>query len=179
MRAFGVALLIATIAVSPAARAGTAKKAAATKPQRLSNASPSADGLIHRFVEALDKQDAATLRHLRVTESEYRSIILPGSVPPGAPRRHYRDDVTEYFWGTMNGKSAGYEKNLLDTVGGHGPSKVKTISYAKGEQQYADYKAYKQLRLVVENGAGREVDIRTGSIAEIDGQYKFISFIRD
>jgi hypothetical protein len=179
MKAFGVALLTVTIAVSPAARAETAKKPAATEAQRLSNASPSADALIQRFVEALDKHDAATLRHLRVSESEYRSVILPGTVPPGAPRRHYRDDVAEYFWGVMNGKSADYEKHLLDTVGGHGPSKVKTISYAKGEQQYADYKAYKQLRLVVEDGSGREVDIRTGSIAEIDGQYKFISFIRD
>ena len=166
-------LLIVAVAVGPRVGAET------VTPRRFDDASPSADALIRRFVEALDKQDAATLRHLRVTESEYRTIILPGSVPPGAPRRHYRDDVSEYFWGTMNGKSAGYEKNLLDTVGGHGPSKVKTISYAKGEQQYADYKAYKQLRLVVEDAAGREVDIRTGSIAEIDGQYKFISFIRD
>jgi hypothetical protein len=179
MRALALALLIVTIAVPPSVRAGTAKKVDPAKSQRLENASPSADALIHRFLEALDNQDAATLRHLRVTESEYRSIILPGTVPPGAPRRHYRDDVSEYFWGTLNGKSAGYEKNLLDTVGGHGPSKVKTISYAKGEQQYADYKAYKQLRLVVEDGAGHEFDIRTGSIAEIDGQYKFISFIRD
>ena len=179
MRAFNVALLIVTIAVTPLVWAETAKKAEPEKPHRLANASPSTDALIERFLEALDKRDAATLRHLRVTESEYRSIILPGTVPPGAPRRQYRDDVTEYFWGTMNGKSASYEKNLLDTVGGHGPSKVKTISYAKGEQQYADYKAYKQLRLVVEDGSGREVDIRTGSIAEIDGQYKFISFIRD
>lgn len=119
------------------------------------------------------------MRRLRTTESEYKKIILPGTVPPGAPPRHYRDDVSEYFWSILNTKSAYYEQYLLDAAGGRGPSKVKSVSYKKGTKTYADYTAYKQLRLVVEDGSGKEQDIWTGSIAEIEGQYKFISFIRD
>ena len=179
MKSTIVTLLTLMIALPPMVRAGTAKNVRPTSPHRLENASPSADVLVHRFLEALDKKDAAALRHLRVTESEYRNIILRGTVPPGTPRRNYREDVSQYFWGVLNGKSAGYEKNLLDDVGGHGPSKVKSLAYKKGETRYADYRAYKQLRLVVEDGAGQERDIATGSIAEIGGQYKFISFIRD
>ena len=174
-----IILLSVMIVVPPLANGGRTKTVRKTKRARLANASPSADALIHRFVDALDKKDAAALRHMRANESEYRNIILPGSVAPGTPPKHYREDVVQYFWGVMNGKSAGYEKYLLDTAGGRGPTQVKNVSYHKGQRQYADYTAYKQLRLVVEDGAGREHEIWTGSIAEVDGQYKFISFIRD
>jgi len=170
----GFVVILAPVATG----AGTANSSDATH-RRLENASPSAEDLIRRFLEALDNKDPAALRHLRATESEYRNIIVPGTVAPGAPPRHYREDVSRYFWGTLNGKSAAYEKNLIDTEGGRGPTKVKSVSYKKGTTRYADYTAYKQLRLVVENGSGEKREIWTGSIAEVDGQYKFISFIRD
>ena len=167
------------LAAKAASSEGKASIRPTAPPPRLQNAAPSIDALIERFLTALEKKDEAALRHLRINEAEYRQIILPGSVPPGTPRRHYREDVTEYFWGTMNGKSAGYEKYLIDEVGGRGYTKVKSVSYHKGETRYAGYTAYKQLRLVVEDAAGEEHEIRTGSIADLDGQYKFISFIRD
>ena len=174
-----VILVTVMIVFPPFANGGRAATAPDAKHGRFENASPSVDDLIRRFLEALDKKDAAALRHLRTTESEYRNIILPGTVSPGTPRRQYREDVSRYFWGALNGKSAGYEKYLLDTAGGRGPTKVKSVSYKKGETRYADYTAYKQLRLVVEDGTGQEHEIWSGSIAEVDGQYKFISFIRD
>jgi hypothetical protein len=146
---------------------------------RLDNPSPSADELIRRFLDALDKRDGKALRGLRATESEYKTIIMPGSVPAGAPLKRYDDQVSEYFWSILNTKSAYYEQYLLETAGGHGPSKVKSVTYQKGTKTYADYTAYRQLRLVVQDGTGSDRDIWTGSIAEIAGQYKFISFIRD
>ena len=172
-------LLLALLALPPVANGGRTKVAPETSPPRLTNGSPSADDLIRRFLEALDSKDAAALRHLRTTESEYRNIILPGTVAPGAPPRHYREDVSRYFWGSLNGKSAGYEKYLLDTEGGRGPTRVKSVRYKKGQTRYAEYTAYKQLRLIVADQAGEEREIQTGSIVEVDGQYKFISFVRD
>lgn len=174
-------VLMLMIALPPLAhgrRAHDVTKPPSSRP-RLDNPSQSAEALVRRFLEALDKKDSGALRGLRTTESEYKKIILPGTVAPGSPRRHYPDDVTEYFWSSLNTKSAYYEQYLLNTAGGHGPCKVKSISYHKGTKKYADYTAYKQLRLVVEDGSGQERDIWTGSIAEIEGQYKFISFIRD
>src|SRR5207244_1328672 len=113
-----VILLTLMIVLPPVANGRSTTKVPDAKHGRLENASPSADDLIRRFVDALDKQDAAALRHLRTTESEYRNIILPGTISPGTPARKYREDVSRYFWGALNGKSAGYEKYLLDTAGG-------------------------------------------------------------
>jgi len=172
-------ILTATVPALAAAKDRAARVAQTASDARLENGAPSSDALIQRFLQALDQKDERALRSLRTTESEYRSIILPGTVPPGAPRRHYRKDVADYFWGVMNAKSAYYEQYLINTAGGRGPSTLKLVTYKKGRQQYADYTAYKQLRLVVEDGAGHEQDIRTGSIVEVGGRYKFISFIRD
>ena len=175
------AILMLMIALPPLADGRRATDAAASKSSRprLDNPSPSAEALVQRFLTALDNKDGEALRRLRTTESEYKNIIMPGSVPPGSPPRHYRDDVSEYFWSILNTKSAYYEQYLLETAGGRGPTKVKRVSYNKGTKTYADYTAYKQVRLVVEDGSGSERDIWTGSIANIEGQYKFISFIRD
>jgi hypothetical protein len=174
-------VLMLMIALPPFAhgRRATAVAGPQSSRPRLDDASPSAEALVQRFLEALDNKDGGALRRMRTTESEYKKIILPGTVPRGTALRHYPDDVSEYFWSILNTKSAYYEQYLLETAGGRGPSKVKSVSYKKGTKTYADYTAYKQLRLVVEDGAGKERDIFTGSIAEIDKRYKFISFIRD
>ena len=146
---------------------------------QLRYAAPSQDALIRRALRALGEKDARTLRLLRVTESEYRNIILPSTVPPGSPPRHYRDDVSDFFWRLLDTKSAMYEQYLLNTVGGRGLSRVKDRQYAKGKTQYAGYTAYKQVRLVVEDGSGQQEEMATGSIVEIGGRFKFMSFIRD
>src|SRR5205814_592624 len=59
--------------------------------RKLEGGSPSVDELVARFLDALGKKDAATLRRLRVTREEYLDIILPGTVPVGADRRRWRD----------------------------------------------------------------------------------------
>ena len=145
---------------------------------RLEDASPSMDDLLDRFLASLAARDKAALRRLRVTEDEYRRLILPGSVDPGQALRAYRDDVNKYFWDTLNGKSIYYEANLLYEMGGH-QYRVKDVTFRKGTKSYATYKGYKQLSLVLENEHGQIGHLDTGSIAEVDGQFKFISFIRD
>jgi hypothetical protein len=151
--------------------------AAATKPA-LENASPSVEALIDRFLDALARKDRAALRGLRVTESEYRTLIMPGAVPPGSPLRHYPDEVSEYFWSVMNTKSAHYESYLINTVGGRHLT-AKGFTWAKGTEDYATHSAFKQLRLTVEDGDGKEEEVKTGSIVRVGDQYKFMSFIRD
>jgi hypothetical protein len=162
------AMLLAIAAAAPAAAV----------PTKLANAAPSVDALIDRFLGALATKDRAALHRLRVTEREYRDTILAGTVEKGQPLRAWPDDVTSHFWGTIEDKSRAYEDYLLNVYGGR-RFRVKSVSWDKGVAEYATYTGWKQLRLELEDEAGAAVRLATGSVAEVDGQYKFVSFIRD
>jgi hypothetical protein len=147
-------------------------------PARLRNGAPSIDTLIEDFVQAINDKDKARLRELRVSQEEYVGVILPGSVEPGARRPQYNQEETEYLWGMLNGKSVYTEANLIASFGGH-HARVTEKEFRKGTKTYADYTAYKQLTLTLKDDKGTEAIMRIGSIAEVDGQFKFISYVRD
>jgi hypothetical protein len=152
---------------------------ASVPPSGLANAYASADALIDGMLRALERDDPDALRRLRVTETEYREIILPGSVREGRPLRRYPRDIADYAWGSLATRSFYHEQALLH---GHKGRHfiVKAVEYDKGVERYANHTAYKQLRLTLEEPAtGKEVKLATGSIVEIDGRFKFISFIND
>jgi len=56
---------------------------------------------------------------------------------------------------------------------------VTAVRYRKGIETYSNYRAYKQLVLTVEDGSGNTEQVKTGSIAEIGGQFKFVSYVYD
>jgi hypothetical protein len=145
---------------------------------RLTNAASSIPDLLESFRQALINKDKKALRALRVNEEEYLGIILPGSVEPGQPHAEYTEQAQKYFWGILNGRSIYVEANLLADYGNH-PFHVVETSYRKGVKDYATYKAYKQLQLLLEDDAGKQDHLSIGSIVEVDGQYKFISYVRD
>jgi len=169
--ALGAAALLAAllIAIPMTSRGRTAP---------LKGGASSTDDLIERLLVSLKNNDAAALRGLRVTQDEYLRVILPGSVKPGEPVRHWPDDASQYFWGQLDAKSIYSEEALLQLFGGH-TYRVKAVRWDKGTQQYATYQAYKQLRLDLVGEDGQEAHLETGSIAEVDGRFKFISFRRD
>lgn len=144
----------------------------------LDNGAPSLDELIDRFVEALRDNDREALRRLRLTESEYREIVVPGHVPVGKPLRNWPDRVTKMAWDQLNTKSVYYESFLLSEFGGQ-EYVVDGVEWERGTERYATYSAYKQLRLMLHKPESDAVELRTGSVAEIDGQFKFVSYIRD
>jgi hypothetical protein len=149
------------------------------RPATLSQAFASADALIHEFLRALERDDPDALRRLRVTETEYREIILPGSVREGQRLRQYRKDVADYAWSSLDTRSWYHEQALLQGYRGRRFT-VKSAEYDKGVGRYANHTAYKQLRLTLEEPkTGQEVRLATGSIVEIGGRFKFISFIDD
>jgi len=145
---------------------------------RLGNAAPSIDSLVEDLRLALIKNDKSTLRTLRVNQDEYLGLILPGSVDPGQKPAEWSEQAQQYFWGILNGKSAYVEAYLIATYGGH-PFRVTDVHYVKGIKEYALYKAYKQLELTLEDDAGKVDHLRIGSVAEVNGRYKFISYVRD
>jgi hypothetical protein len=142
------------------------------------DAAPSRDALVEQFLAALATRDADGLKRLRVTEREYRDVILPGSAKEGEALRKYSDEQAKFFWSLLDTKSVHFEAALLSRYGGR-RYRVKTVEYERGERQYAAYRAFKQLRLVLIDESGAERELATGSIAEIEGHYKFISYVRD
>lgn len=159
-----------------AARSEAAREADSAKQFRLEHAEGSIDALVARFVEALGSGRRDALRRIRLTEREYRDIVLSGHVEPGAPLRDYPDRVSTYAWQQLDTKSTYYEGALLDQFGKQN-YQLKAVEYADGTQDYATYRAHKQLRLTLLDEDGEEVLIQTGSIAEVEGQFKFVSFI--
>jgi hypothetical protein len=145
----------------------------------LENAEPSAEQLIDRFLEALAGRDPDALHRLRVTETEYREILMPTSVPEGQPLRRPSKELADLAWGLIDEKSRYYEQSLLFQYGGR-QLRLKDLSYDKGEKRFAGYTARQQLRLRLEDEtSGTELELGTGSIVEVAGRYKFVSFIRD
>jgi hypothetical protein len=173
------AALIATLAGgslrTEAEGAGPSRTLAA---RALENAAPSLDELIARFVQALRENDREALHRLRLTESEYRNIVVPGHVRVGEALRNYPPDVTKLAWDLLNTKSSYYETFLLNEFGG-GEYEIEGVEWERGTERYATYAAYKQLRLKLQKPESSTVELRTGSVAEIDGQFKFVSYIRD
>ncbi len=149
-----------------------------TPAARLEHAAPSIDRLIEDFVQAINDRDKVRLRQLRVSQEEYLGVILPGSVGPGERRPRYNQEEAEYLWGMLNGKSVYVEANLIASFGGHHAT-VTEKEFRKGMKRYADYTAYKQLILTLKDDKGTEATMKIGSIAEVDGQFKFISYVRD
>ena len=145
----------------------------------LTQAQASIGDLMDNFRKALETKDKQLLRALRITQHEYLGIIMPGSVEEGQPRGAYSEQAQKYFWGILNGKSIYVEANLLYDYGGK-PLKITSVEYRRGVHRYRDYTAYKQLMITVDDGSGNPPErMKIGSIAEINGQYKFISYVRE
>ncbi|MBM4267485.1 MAG: hypothetical protein FJ144_12875 [Deltaproteobacteria bacterium] len=164
-----------TAAPAPSATASAAAEATVT---RLSGGAPTLDELVGRFATALSENDRAALEALRVTQAEYRDLIVPGNVKPGEPPQIVGAEASEYFFGVMNTKSAYYRDALLKSYAGKKLS-IREVRFEKGVQQYAGHRAHKRLLLTVVDETGATHEIRTGSIVERDGVFKLMSFIRD
>jgi len=180
MRTLAVTLVAGLLAVT-ASRGSTGESPASNTPSeyRFVDAEPSIDSLVEKFRHALETKDKQLLRQLRVTRNEYLDIIMPGSVDEGQPRATYDKTAKNYFWGILNGKSIYVEANLLYDFGGK-QLKVTSVEYRRGIKRYRDYTAYKQLMLTIDDGSGNPPEhMKIGSIAEINGQYKFISYVRE
>ncbi|MBI3783282.1 MAG: hypothetical protein HY270_07760 [Deltaproteobacteria bacterium] len=151
--------------------------AASTKPPfGLKGGRTSIEVLVADFLKAVKSKDEAALKQLRVSEKEYRDIIVPGSVKPGAaPRLDVAPQTSEYFWKMLNQKSEDYARAFIKGLGGK-RVKRKSLKFSKGTRQFAWYTAHGDVELVLEDEAGVAHELHTGTVAEIDGRFKFIGF---
>jgi len=107
----------------------------------------------------------------------FTTSVFPVAIRPGRGRKR-PSQASQYFWGILNGKSIYVEANLLHAFGGKDFA-IESVEYRKGVKKYRDYTAYRQLTLIAKHPGDEPEHMRIGSIAEVDGQYKFISYVRD
>lgn len=155
----------------------TAPQAAAPHPP-LSGGASSVDDLLAKFVAAIEAKDVAALDALRVDETEYRKIIMPGSVKPGQPPQKLSAAADQYFWESLDTKSRYGGRALLAGYSGR-KYRVTNVKWLKGVDEYAWFRCYDRLELTMVDEKGEEHVLNTGSVADVDGRFKFISFIRD
>ena len=167
-------LLLASGEAAPGARSPQPHP----KRPALSGGATSVDALVRDLLAALEKKDEVRLHALRVSEREYLEVILPGGVEPGQRPQTMPARKAKYFWDVLDAKSAYGERHLLQEFGGKA-FKLKELAFKKGGRRFATYKGHEQLRLKVEDEQGAETEIATGSIVEVAGKFKFVSFVRD
>ena len=171
---------VRTVAVCAAAAALVGTPSVAMTPHalgiELTEAATSQTELIEHLLATLSARDLDALHALRATESEWKTMF-EWEVPIGARPRVVRADVQELAWRLLDTKSLYYERYLMQQFGGRRWD-VKAVAFKKGTEEWAGYRIHRQLRLDLV-GDGNEVELATGSIVEIDGRFKFASFVRD
>lgn len=177
-------MVLAILGATSASRAVTAEPKTAAPPPaiekpagfKLVDGAPSIDVLVARVLDALAANDARALHRLRVTEDEYRRFVIPGSAKPGQPPQVLDEKQSAFWWGMLNTNSRYAGERIMVGYGGHHYT-LKGVEYAKGHTQLLWYDAYKTTVLTLENDDGEERELTLGSIAHVDGQYKFISLL--
>lgn len=144
----------------------------------LADGAPSIEQLVDHLLRAFKDNDVQALTRLRVTETEYRTFIMPGSVHEGQVPQVFPERESKFFWGMLDTKSTFAGKSLLRSYGGHHYT-VKAIDYPKGTTTFAWYTAYRDPEVTLQRDDGEEGRVRLGSIAEVGGRYKFIAFNSD
>lgn len=139
----------------------------------LVDSAPSIEVLLQRVLDALAANDPKAFRRLRMTETEYREFIIPGSVEEGEPPQVLGSSDSDFYWQMLNTKSAYREAAVMKELGGRRFTLAK-VEYDKGHRQYAWYDAYRTTVLTLKSEDGTEHELVLGSIANVDGQFKFV-----
>lgn len=140
----------------------------------LSNAASSPEQLMIRLLDATSRDDVAALKELRITKDEFCQYVwpeLPGSRVPNVS--------CDFAWDQATLKSLSGLTRVLDQ---HRGRKYEFIALRfPGEpERHESIVVHKAptVSLRDETGAVHEVRI-SGSILEIDGQFKLFSFVVD
>jgi hypothetical protein len=174
----GLVAIAATVFDFVGGGGGAPTSQAAIRRPHVSGGAASMDELLTRFLDAVRAKDRGALEELRFTEEEYRGVIIPGFVAPGQPPQVVARDASKYFYGSMNTRSFYHLANILRVHGGK-QYRLRDHAFDKAIQEYAWFTAYPRLKLTLVDEAGNEIGLQTGSIAEVDGRFKFTSYIRD
>jgi hypothetical protein len=143
---------------------------------KLQDGAPSIDVLLQRVLAALAANDVRALHRLRVTEQEYRKFVLPGAVEKGQQPQAMDEQSSQFAWDLLNTKSLYAGQAIVTNFGGRHYT-LKDVQYAKGQRHYAWYDTWNTTVLTLEDDAGEIRELTLGSIADVDGQFKFVGLL--
>lgn len=157
--------LIALLVLSPC----TAKESV----RPLSTACSSPEELGSRVLEAVYHNDAERLKSMAITEEEYLTYIWPQS--PLSRIKEWQDNY-DFVKNQHFSRSRLALRQMLGRYGGRTYTLVR-LNFKGETTQHTIYKAHRDARLIVKKPDGEEVELNLfGSIVEMDGQFKIMSF---
>jgi hypothetical protein len=161
----------AYLAANPPASV-TAKAKSGTR--SLANAQVSPEALSRNFLKALANKDMESIKALRLTKDEFCQYVFPE-----LPSSKMPNVTCDFVWQQATLKSL---SGLSEMYPEHQGKRYEFVAlrFEKGIDNYPTYKVHKETHLVVKDETGQQQELRLfGSILEMDGRYKLISFVID
>jgi len=145
-------------------------------PKGLSNTYHSVEDIGKKVLEAVCHNDATILKSMSITEEEYHTYIWPQL--PISKIKEWQEHY-DFVWGQHDSKSRYSLRQMLARYGGSKYALVR-VHFAGETTDYTTYKVHRDARLIVQSDDGKEVMLNLfGSIVEMNGQYKIMSFNTD
>lgn len=175
-RLVGAVLALLLVAVSCGGTSADGETSAATDPEvSLEPTFDSPEALAKAFLEALEREDGATLKSFALTEEQFRQYVWP-QLPSSRPERNV---PFEFGWGDLHQKS---HNALLRTFARYKgePLKFVDIRFEDGVSDYETYLVHRDARVKVRRADATEewLDL-FGSVMEWNGRYKLFSNVTD
>ena len=140
---------------------------------RLINACTSIEDLGKQVLEAVYNNDDDRLRSLAITEEEYKAYVWPQS--PLSDIKEWEDNY-DFVRKQQFSRSKLSLRQMLARYGGRKYTLV-SMRFEDETTEHTIYKAHRDARLIVKKPDGEEVELNLfGSVIEMDGQFKIMSF---
>jgi hypothetical protein len=138
-----------------------------------SGGAASPEELGRKALAAIALKDAAALAALRVTEAEYRDILFPKFPEAQRPENTLK---VEFHWFLLDSKSKAGIRDAINNYGGKTLT-LEGIVVTDGVVDHGTYKIHRKVLLRCRMPNGGTEDLRIfGSIVEMDGQFKVLSY---
>jgi hypothetical protein len=140
---------------------------------RLSNACDSIEGLGKQVLEAVYNKDIERLKAIAITPEEYELYIWPQSPISKIKKWQENYDFVQKQQFSRSGLSL---RQMLARYGGRQYTLIR-VRFADDTTDHTIYRAHRDARLIAISPEGKEVELNLfGSIVEMDGQFKIMSF---
>ena len=149
---------------------------ACAEKNHLSNACTSVEEIGRKVLEAVAQNDLERLEAMVITEEEYRKFIWPQS--PVSKIEKWQEHY-DFVWNQQDSRSRHSLRSMLSRYGGK-TYQLVSVRFDDETTNHNTYKAHRDARLIVIKSDGTEVELNLfGSIVEMNGQYKIMSFYTD
>jgi hypothetical protein len=141
----------------------------------MNNAQFSLEELSQEVLVKLYEKDIKSLENLAVTREEFKKHVWP-EMQWSKPEVNMPFD---YYWKDIHQKSTWALRKALVEYGGENYNLIR-VYFAKGVRKYKNFRLHRDTRLIVKNKTGEEKELNIlGSILEMNGSYKILSYIHD